>query len=172
MTANPAPERRERREVGRIVKAHGIKGEVSVDPISPLAERFAPGVVLHAGDRTFVVVTARPHQGRLLIGFEGIVDRTTAEGLRGTVLTADPLPGEDDDGDGRLGDDEVWVHDLVGAEVVDTAGVVLGRCTAVVENPASDLLELESGALIPLVFHVEHGDGRVVVDPPPGLLDL
>jgi 16S rRNA processing protein RimM len=168
--AEAAPDRRERREVGRIVKAHGIKGEVSVDPITPRTERFAPGAVLHAGERTFVVATVRPHQGRWLVGFEGVVDRTTAEGLRGTVLTADPLAGEDDDE--GLDEDEVWVHDLVGAEVVDTNGVVLGRCAAVVVNPASDLLELESGALIPLVFHVEHGDGRVVVDPPPGLLDL
>jgi 16S rRNA processing protein RimM len=159
-----------RREVGRIMKAHGIRGEVAIDPITPLAERFAPGAVLHAGERTFVVLTGRPHQGRWLVAFEGVADRTTAEGLRGTVLTADPLDGEDEDE--VLDEDEVWVHDLVGAEVVDTTGAVLGRCAAIVENPASDLIELESGALIPLVFAVEHGGGRVVVDPPAGLFDL
>jgi 16S rRNA processing protein RimM len=169
VTADAAPARR---EVGRIVKAHGIKGEVSVDPITPRVERFAPGSVLNAPDGSFVVAAGRPHQGRWLVAFEGIADRTTAERLRGTVLTADPLDGDDEDDDAVLGEDELWVHDLVGAEVVDTTGAVLGRCTAVVENPASDLLELESGALIPLVFHVEHGDGRIVVDPPPGLLDL
>jgi len=160
----------ERREVGRIVKAHGIKGEVSVDPITHRAERFAAGAVLHAGERSFVVTAGRQHQGRWLLALDGVDDRTTAERLRGTVLSADPLAG-DDDAD-ELDDDAIWVHELVGAEVLDTAGVRLGRCAAVVENPASDLIELESGALIPLVFAVEHGGGRVVVDPPPGLLDL
>jgi 16S rRNA processing protein RimM len=156
--------------VGRIVKAHGIRGEVAIDPITPRDDRFAPGAVLHAGSRSFVVTAGRPHQGRWLVAFEGITDRTSAEVLRGTVLTADALDAAD--GDDELDEDSVWVHDLVGAEVVDTAGTPLGRCAAVVENPASDLLELESGALIPLVFAVEHGGGRVVVDPPPGLLDL
>jgi 16S rRNA processing protein RimM len=160
----------ERREVGRVVKAHGIRGEVAVEAFTHRTERFAPGAVLHAGERTFVVAAGRPHQGRWLVAFEGVADRTTAEGLRGTVLSADPLEGADEVDE--LDDDAVWVHDLVGADVVDVAGTPLGRCAAVVENPASDLIELESGALIPLVFAVEHGGGRIVVDPPPGLLDL
>jgi 16S rRNA processing protein RimM len=155
----------QRLEVGRIARAHGIRGEVAIDAVTDLDERFAPGAVLYAGDRTFVVITGRRHQGRWLVGFEGVTDRTTAESLRGTVLSADATGPLDDD-------DAVWVHELVGAEVVDREGHVLGRCAAVVENPASDLLELESGALIPLVFALEHGPGRVVVDPPAGLLDL
>ena len=100
------------------------------------------------------------------MSFEGIDDRTTAERLRGTVLTGDPLEsaGEDEG-------DELWVHRLVGSEMLDPAGKVLGRVVAVEANPASDLLVLESGALVPMVFVVEAADGRVVVDPPAGLLD-
>jgi 16S rRNA processing protein RimM len=64
------------------------------------------------------------------------------------------------------------VHDLVGAEVLEPDGTRRGRVTAVVANPAADLLELDTGALVPLTFVVEHGGGRVVVDPPVGLFDL
>ena len=74
-------------------------------------------------------------------------------------------PGWDDAG-------ELWVHELVGSELLDRSGRVLGRVTAVEANPASDLLVLESGHLVPMVFIVEAAAGRVVVDPPAGLLDL
>ena len=65
----------------------------------------------------------------------------------------------------------LWVHELVGAEVVDTAGLPLGTVDAVQANPASDLLVLAGGGLVPLRFVVAHEPGRVTVDPPPGLLD-
>ena len=164
-----------RLEIGRIVKAHGIRGEVVVEAVTNRPERFAAGSVLFAGDRALPVRRAGLHGGpdpagrvsrdRWIVSFEGIDDRTTAERLRGTVLTGDPLPG----GDG--GDDELWVHELVGSDVFDPAGQRLGRVTAVEANPASDLLVLEGGALVPMVFVVEAGDGRVVVDPPAGLID-
>jgi ribosomal 30S subunit maturation factor RimM len=64
------------------------------------------------------------------------------------------------------------VHELIDAEVVDTAGTELGRCVAVEENPASDLIVLEGGGLIPLRFVTAHQPGRVTVDPPAGLLEL
>jgi 16S rRNA processing protein RimM len=67
---------------------------------------------------------------------------------------------------------EYWVHELVGATVVDRAGADLGRVVAVEDNPAHDLLVLDGGALVPMVFLVEHRDGRVVVDVPDGLFDL
>ena len=67
--------------------------------------------------------------------------------------------------------DELWVHELVGEAVVETDGTARGRCVAVVENPAADLLELDSGALVPVVFVVDHADGRIVIDPPAGLFD-
>jgi 16S rRNA processing protein RimM len=166
----------DRLEIGRIVKAHGIRGEVVVEAVSNRPERFAAGSVLWAGDRALVVCRAsvqggpdpagRMSRDRWIVSFEGLDDRTTAERLRGTVLTGEALAGAaDDEGD------ELWVHRLVGSEMLDLAGRVLGRVAAVEANPASDLLVLESGALVPMVFVVEAADGRVVVDPPAGLLD-
>ena len=164
----------DRLEVGRIVKAHGIRGEVIVEAVSNRRERFTAGSVLYAGERTFSVRRASLHGGpdpagrmsrdRWIVSFEGVDDRNAAERLRGTVLSGDPLDHDDVAG-------ELWVHELVGAELFDPAGQALGRVAAVEANPASDLLVLESGHLVPMVFVVEAGGGRVVVDPPAGLLD-
>ncbi len=130
-------------------------------------ERSAPGAVLFAGERELVVRTSRPHQGRALLTFVGVEDRTAAEALLGVELTAEPLAG-----DVELDEREVWVHEVVGAEVLDRAGTVMGRVTAVEANPAHDLLVLDGGALVPMVFVVEQRDGVVVIDPPDGLFDL
>jgi 16S rRNA processing protein RimM len=163
-----------RLEVGRIVKAHGIRGEVVVEAVSNRTERFAPGAVLYAGERALTVGRASPHGGpdpagrmsraRWIVSFDGVVDRNEAERMRGLVLTGQPLE-YDDPGD------ELWVHELIGSDLFDPAGRVLGRVAAVEANPASDLLVLESGHLVPMVFVVEAAAGRVVVDPPAGLLD-
>ena len=127
-------------------------------------ERTTPGAVLHAGDRTLVVASARPHQGRWLVRFEGITNRDGAEALRGATLAGEPL---DDPGEGRI-----WVHELVGDEVRDVHGSTLGRVAAVEPNPAHDILVLDDGVLVPMVFVVEREPGVVVVDPPDGLLDV
>lgn len=153
-----------RLEVGRILKAHGLRGEVVVSPITPRLERFGVGSVLYLDGNPVTVATNRPHQQRLLLGFEGVHDRSAAEQLRGRVLTADTAPGPADEG-------EFWVHELVGCEVVTADGRVCGRVDAVEENPAHDLLVLDTGALVPIVFVVEHTDGRIVIAPPDGLLD-
>ena len=153
----------ERLEVGRVGRAHGLHGEVSVTAVSNRPERFAPGSVLYVGDDRLVVGAARPHQGRWLVRFEGISDRTSAEALRGRILSGD-RPDAPPDG-------EVWVHEIIGAAVVDRSGTPLGRVVAVEANPAHDLLVLEGGGLVPMVFVVETEPGRVVIDPPEGLLD-
>ena len=165
----------DRLEVGRIVKAHGIRGEVVVEAVTNRPERFAPGAVLYAGERALTVGRATPQGGpdpagrmsraRWIVNFEGVVDRNEAVRLRDFILTGYRL--DHDDG----GNDELWVHELIGSELFDPAGRVLGRVAAVEANPASDLLVLESGHLVPMVFVVEAADGRVVVDPPAGLLD-
>ena len=149
-------------EVGRIVKPHGIRGDVIVDLVSNRPEeRLAPGSVLESDRGGLEVISARPHQGRWIVVFAGCDDRNAAEGLRGLALRAEPL-----DEDGAL-----WVHKLIGAEVVDRAGRSYGPVTAVEANAASDLLVLTDERLVPLTFVVEQGGGRVVIDPPAGLLD-
>ena len=149
-------------EVGRIVKPHGIRGDVIVDLVSNRPdERLAPGSVLESDRGGLEVVSARPHQGRWIVVFDGCEDRNTAEALRGLVLRAEPL---DDDG-------ALWVHELIGAEVFDRDGRSYGPVQAVEANAASDLLVLADEQLVPLTFVVDQGDGRVVIDPPAGLLD-
>lgn len=146
-----------------MVKPHGIRGEVIVDLVSNRPDlRLAVGALLFGPEMTLEVRSARVHQGRWIVAFAGVADRTAAEGLRGTVLEADGV-GEE----GTL-----WVHEMVGAQVVDTSGAVHGVVQAVEAHPASDYLVLDGDRLVPLVFVVSHTPGdRVVVDCPPGLLD-
>jgi 16S rRNA processing protein RimM len=155
---------RPRLEVARIGKAHGLRGEVVLEAISNRDERFRPGSVLYVLDEARTIATARRHQERWLVRFDGVDDRNAAEALRGVLVTGDPLDATDDG--------EVWVHELVGATVTDRAGAPIGVVTAVEANPAHDILVLEGGVLIPVVFVVEQSAGRVVVDLPDGLLEL
>jgi 16S rRNA processing protein RimM len=135
---------------------------VAVTLTTDRVERVAVDAVLWAGERRLEVRSSRPHQGRWLVHFEGVADRTAAEALQGAVLSAEALDDPD----------TLWVHDLVGSEVVAAAdGALLGVVTAVEANPASDLLVLDGGGLVPLTFLVRAEAGRLVVDPPPGLLD-
>ena len=154
-------------EVGRIGRAHGLRGEVSITFVSNRPERVAPGAILRAGDRGLVIATARQHQGKWLVKFEGVDDRNSAEALRGTILTAEPLTAT-----AKLDDGEFWVHELIGSTVVDTDGNPLGRVVGIEANPAHDLLVLDSDALVPMVFVVERVGDVIVVDPPAGLFEL
>ena len=126
-------------------------------------ERVSSGAVLVSEGREFVVRTASWHSGSWIVAFEGVSDRNAAAALSGTVLYAQPL--EDPD--------ELWVHELIGAHVIDQHGIGRGVVVNVVQNPASDLLELESGALVPTTFvtRLEPAE-RVVVDVPDGIFEL
>lgn len=150
--------------VGRIVKPHGLRGDVIVSLTTNRAERAAVGSVLTTEDgRTFAVVRSSAHRGRYIVTFADVDGIDAAEALRDTPLLAPPI--EDPDA--------LWVHDLIGSIVEDAAGTDLGRVTGVHANPASDLLVLEGGALIPLRFVTRTEPGvKVVVDLPDGLLDL
>ena len=153
------------REVGRIGRAHGVQGELYVTLITDRVARLAPGARLLAGAQWLTVAESRQQQQRWLVRFVGVVDRTAAEKLTNAVLQAEPI---DVDGD----DDALWVHELIGSRVVDQQGVGRGTCVAVIDNPAHDILELDSGALIPVIFIVSCRDGVAIIDPPDGLFDL
>ena len=149
-------------EVGRIGRAHGVRGAVYVALSTDRAERVEPGSRLHDGQQWLVVESSRPQPAnRWVVQFEGVGDRNAAEKLTGRILSAEPLA------DGGLG-----VHELIGARVVDAGGVDRGACVAVIDNPAHDILELDTGALVPATFIVSAEDGVVTIDPPPGLFDL
>lgn len=149
-------------EVGVVGRPHGLRGEVVVRLTTNHLDRVAVGSVLRTDGGELVVRTSRRHGARWIVGFEGIDDRSGAEVLGGTVLRAERI---EDDPEGY------WVHDLVGATVVDLDGVDRGIVTEVLENPASDLLVLTSGVLVPLRFATWDGPGRLVVDAPEGLWD-
>jgi 16S rRNA processing protein RimM len=153
--------------VGVVAKAYGLGGEVVVRLLTDQTQRLDAGTVLSSARGPLTVVDARPYgeRERYLVRFEGVDDRTSAERLHGVDLLAEPL-----DVPGAL-----WVHELVGAAVRDVAtGDEVGTVVAVEANPASDLLVLAGGALIPTRFVVSHdaSSHAVEVDLPEGLLDL
>jgi 16S rRNA processing protein RimM len=167
--------------VGRIGKPHGLRGEVTVEVRTDEPElRFAAGATLAAQPppgaanslTSLEVVSARWHQTTLLVRFAELVDRTTAEGARGTLLLSH-LPADATPED----PDEFYDHQLVGLSAVDLEGQVIGTVTGVVHG-AQDLLEVEATdgrpTLVPfvaaLVPEVDVPGGRVVVADRPGLV--
>ena len=114
-------------EVGRILKSHGLRGEVVVDMTSDRPERVTRGAELATATGPLVVMEARPHQDRWLIRFDGCTSREAADALRGTVLWAEPLDDED----------ELWVHELIGCTVVDAEGIERGTVESVQDNGPS-----------------------------------
>jgi 16S rRNA processing protein RimM len=140
-----------------------LRGDVAVVLITERTERLDAGTVLHTDRGPLRVDRSQLDGARWLVHFAEITDRDSAESWRGVVLRAEPI--EDDD--------ELWVHDLVGCQVVDADGQDRGRVTEVQSNPASDLLVLESGALVPLTFLVDGPtNGVISVAVPDGLWDL
>ena len=163
-------------EVGRIARPHGLLGEVVVALITNRTERLAPGARLTSSPpapaaaggaaasgiaRVLEVRKSRPFQGRYLVEFEGVHTREAADELRGALLLA---PAVDDP-------DALFVHDLVGSEVVEADGTRHGTVLAVQANPASDLLVMDDGNLVPLRFVVGRAEGCLVVDVPAGLFE-
>ncbi len=151
-------------EIGRIHRAHGLRGDVSVSLVTDRVDRLAPGSVLDADGRRLTVDSARPDRGRWLVRFTDVVDRGSAEGLAGLVLRAVS--------EGPADDDALWVHELIGAEVRDVGGAVHGVVAEVQANPAADLLVLDDGRLVPMTFVTGLTDGVVTVDAPSGLFAL
>ena len=165
--------------IGRITRPHGIRGEVVVEVTTDEpGSRFVAGAVLvtdpvSAGPLTIEAV--RPHQGRLIIAFDGVLDRTGAEKLRDVRFCVDSaeLPPPSDP-------DEYHDFQLVGLRAVDVSGEPLGEVVGVEHGPAAELLVLArpSGgrALVPfvkaIVPSVDLAAGQVVLSPPAGLLDL
>lgn len=150
-------------EVGRIGKPHGVRGDLFISLTSDVESRHAVGatftIVESVGHRTLTIATVRPQQDRFVVHFEGIDDRNDAEKLTNKFLYAEPVESEDG----------LWVHQLIGSQVVDTAGESWGECTGVLQNPAHDILEIEGGLLVPAPFIVSTDGETTVINPPAGL---
>lgn len=159
-------------ELGHVSRAHGLHGDVIVSLITDrTSERMAPGSVMFVGasdaDAVEVsIASARPHQDKWLVRFDGVAGRDAADALRGKKLFANPLSSDD-----LFDDDVIFVHELIGKRLVDQHGTDHGPVVSVVDNPASDLLELADERLVPLTFLVGIDDEVIEVDVPDGLLD-
>ncbi|MFG2492772.1 ribosome maturation factor RimM [Streptomyces caniferus] len=164
--------------VARIGRAHGIKGELTVEVRTDEPElRLAPGAVLATEPSSvgpLTITAGRVHSGRLLLRFEGVADRTAAEALRNTLLIAEVDPEEVPEDP-----EEYYDHQLIDLDVVTRTGTEVGRITEVSHLPYQDLLVVQrpdgSEVLIPFVSEIvpeiDLEEQRAVIDPPPGLLD-
>ncbi len=166
--------------VGRVGRPHGLRGEVTVEVrTDDPDQRFVAGSSLDTipperGPLT--VAAARWHSGRLLVRFAGYEDRGAADALRETMLAIDsgqltPLTDPE----------EYYDHDLIGMHVVTVAGEPVGTVADVLHHGQDTLVVDGAGPragaeilvpfVAPIVPDVDMAAGRLVIDPPPGLLD-
>lgn len=126
--------------VGQVQKAHGIRGETSVRPLTDNEERFAPGsqLISTQGPPRLSVAAVRAHKGALLVKFEEITTRTEAESLRGAWLSVseERIP--------VLDPGTFWIHDIIGSQVFTEQGRHLGRVRHVMQTGANDVFEVEA----------------------------
>ncbi|MFI8340746.1 ribosome maturation factor RimM [Streptomyces sp. NPDC085639] len=164
--------------VARIGRAHGIKGEVTVEVRTDEPElRLSPGAVLKTEPATvgpLTIETGRVHSGKLMLRFAGVKDRTGAEALRNTLLIAEVDPSELPEEE-----DEYYDHQLMDLDVVLEDGTEIGRITEISHLPSQDLFIVErpdgSEVMIPfveeIVAEIDLEEQRCVITPPPGLID-
>ena len=149
-------------EVARIGKAHGLQGELSVHLVTNIAERVSPGSELFLENkRKMLVKSSKPYKRNYLVMFDGVNSRSSAEELVGETLFGTPIND----------DSIIWVHEVIGSRILDEDRKEIGVVAAVESNPASDLLVLEDGSLIPMTFVVGHEEKIVHVEIPSGLLE-
>lgn len=158
--------------VGRVTRAHGVKGEVAVMVLTEVGERFDAGGVVYLDDgRPLTVAASRAHRGRMLVTFEGVLDRDAADELvqRNLVVPESESP--------PLPEGSYWDHQLIGSEVVTKSGRSLGVLRDVIHTPANDVWSAidEDGTetLVPaigdVVASVDVEAKRVIVREVPGL---
>jgi 16S rRNA processing protein RimM len=167
--------------VGRVRKAHGIRGELVVEPITDEPDAvFASGRRVIAGTasgdpakdrRELSILSSRPFKGGLIVHFSGIVDRTGAELWRDRFLL---VPADELE---PLAHDQVYVHELLGMAVELESGEPVGEVTATYELPqglALDVKREKGTVLVPydrVVTNVDRERRVIRIDPPLGLLD-
>lgn len=156
--------------IGRVVRPHGLAGELVVDPADVRVAACEPDATVWVNQAWRRVIRCRAgNKGRWVVALEGIVDRDAAEALRGSdvVIEADELP--------ELDPDNYYIHDLVGCRVEDERGTTLGEVVAVLRGP-QDLLEVElegRRSLVPmardLLKEIDVQERRIVIEAPAGL---
>ena len=158
--------------IGDVVRPHGVRGELVIEPAGPAIAEIAAGTVVWVGEElgARVVEGLRPHRSRWLLRLAGIDDRDAAETLRGATLRvpADTLP--------TTGGNEFYVHDLLGCVVRRADGTRLGEIVRVIQRSPHDLMEIEADrrtVLVPMVrdwvVEIDLAGRRIIVDLPEGL---
>lgn len=159
--------------VAHVLRPHGVRGDVRVEPLGGDADRFTPGMRVHvawggagATARTLVVRSARAHGAHLLIGFEGIDAPEHAAALRGAYLSVDRSAVR------VLPPGEWFVWQIVGMEARDIDGRPLGTVTDVEEGVANDVLVVGDGRsarrfpmVDAFVAEVDIAGGRITLRP-------
>jgi 16S rRNA processing protein RimM len=163
--------------VGYVRRAHGVRGDVIVRPLTDNPDRYTEGAVLISDEvpsRPLVIVAIRQHNDGLLVSFDGVDDRSAAEALQGTTLTIFR------DDRRELHDDEYWPDDLEGLAALTPDGTRLGTVSGVVLGEAQDRLVIRTDAgnefevpfVAPLVAEIHPSLGHVIIDPPVGLASV
>ncbi len=169
MAASPAGANKLELRVGRVLRAHGVKGALRIESLTDFPDRFAPGRRLQLGGRQLTVAAVEKGYPDVVVRFEEITDRAAAELVIGEYVTvplseARPLP-----------EDRFYHFELVGLSVVDvSSGRLLGRVAEVLPYAANDVLRVVGGeeeVLVPMVRAVVRAilrdSGRIMVDLPP-----
>ncbi len=149
--------------IGHLRRPHGLKGDIFVQLTTDRRQRVAPGAEFYARDRIITVTTSRVlGNDRIIARFDAFDDRTQAERWINVELFAAPI--EDPDA--------LWVHEMISKRVVDQDGVERGTCVTILANPAAEILELDTGHLVPSNFVTSMDDDTIHVDVPDGLFEL
>jgi 16S rRNA processing protein RimM len=163
--------------IGTVQKAHGLHGEVSIHTLSGQPENLHAYPALYLVDKKgnispkLEAQSFRIHKGKAIIRFDLTSDRTHAENLvgMGVLLAKTDLP--------VLAEDEFYWHQIVGLQVRTVGGKLLGRIRSFFWNGAQDIVVIEGEDqeyLVPLTSAMitEQNNEEMVIDPPPGLLDI
>lgn len=165
--------------IGEVIKPHGIRGEFHVANHADSPLLYTPGARVWfrapgKPERPVNILSCRPHQGRLLLTIEGVADRDAADGLRGmeVVVRAEDMP--------ELDEGEVYLHEIVGYDVVLLDGSKVGVLESFMDIPGQDVWVIRGpdGKEILLPAHAETVPEidatarKITINPPPGLLDL
>ena len=164
----------ERIAVGYVRRAHGLRGDVLLRPLSDDPDRFVVGAAFLTDElppRSLEVIEVRPHSEGILLRVRQVSSRNAAEALRGVTFTIDAEERR------QLDENEFWPEDLEGLNALDATGAPLGEVTGVVTGAAQDRLTVTTpdGAVVEvpfvaaIVYEVDIESGVVRMDPPPGL---
>jgi 16S rRNA processing protein RimM len=160
---------------GRVIKPYGVFGWVKVEVLTTNPQRYRKGNAFllegcEEGEK-LLLEEVKEGAGMLLVKFQGLDDREQAERLKGRKLLVTP----DDVGEPPL--DHLWEHQLLGLEVITTQGRHLGEVVEIIETGANDVIVVKGDkeCLIPMIeeaiVDVELEEGRLIVEPLPGLLE-